>query len=78
MRRVTGYKSFAEWKRYLRQKKAAIRRKKDRVLLLTVIPVMVTALISACGAEAYIPWIGLSVKNIFYVIALLYLPMSTL
>lgn len=68
MRRVTGYKSFAEWKRYLRQKKAAIRRKKDRVLLLTVIPVMVTALISACGAEAYIPWIGLSVKNIFYVI----------
>lgn len=67
MKRVTGYKSFSEWKRYLRQKKNAIRRKKDRALLLTAIPVIATVLISACGAEAFIPWIGLEVGNLFYV-----------
>jgi len=68
MRRVTGYKSFSEWKRYLRQKKNVIRRKKDRALLLTAIPAMATVLISACGAEAFIPWIGLEVGNLFYVV----------
>lgn len=65
---MTGYKSFEEWNRYLRQAKAAIRRKKDKVLLLTAVPAIVTALISACGAEAYIPWIGLEVGNLFYVV----------
>lgn len=68
MKKVTGYKSLNEWKRYLRLKKTAIRRKKDRALLLTAVPVMTTVLISACGAEAYTPWIGLSVKSIFYVV----------
>ena len=68
MKKVTGYKSFSEWKRYLRQKKNAIRRKKDRALLLTAIPVTVTALISACGAEAFIPWIGLEAGTLFYIV----------
>lgn len=65
---MTGYKSFEEWKRYLSKAKASIRRKKDRVLLLTLVPAMVTALISACGAEAYIPWIGLEVGYFFYAV----------
>lgn len=68
MKRVTGYRSFSEWKRYLRQKKNAILRKKDRALLLMAIPAMATVLISACGAEAFIPWIGLEVGNLFYVV----------
>lgn len=68
MKKVTGYKSFEEWKRYLRQAKASIRRKKDRVLLLTAVPAMVTILISACGAEAYVPWIGLEVGTLCYVV----------
>ena len=66
MKKVTGYKSFAEWKRYLHQKKNAIRRKKDRALLITAVPAMTTVLISACGTEAYIPWLGLGVGNLFY------------